>query len=92
MDESEKGGRSKMGVYCSAHDKAYLKDHTPEDTEDCETISLFRKYKLVGDVDFDDVNEVAGFLTPVPGGVGPMTIIMLMRNTLTSAKREAGLL
>ena len=38
--------------------------------------------KLCGDVDFDDVKEVAGFITPVPGGVGPMTVAMLMNNTL----------
>lgn len=42
--------------------------------------------KLHGDVDFDSVNGVAGYLTPVPGGVGPMTVTMLMQNTLTSAK------
>ncbi len=41
--------------------------------------------KLCGDVDFDDVKEKASFITPVPGGVGPMTIAMLMRNTLTAA-------
>ncbi|MBC8569438.1 bifunctional methylenetetrahydrofolate dehydrogenase/methenyltetrahydrofolate cyclohydrolase FolD [Zongyangia hominis] len=46
--------------------------------------------KLCGDVDFDAVKEVAGYLTPVPGGVGPMTISMLMKNTLTSAKERAG--
>jgi len=40
---------------------------------------------LVGDVDFDDVKNVAGFITPVPGGVGPMTIAMLMRNCLNAA-------
>ena len=91
VDESEKGGRRKIGVYCATHDKAYLKDHVPNDSQDCETVSLFRKYKLVGDVDFDEVKEVAGYLTPVPGGVGPMTIVMLLRNTLTSAKRAAGL-
>jgi methylenetetrahydrofolate dehydrogenase (NADP+)/methenyltetrahydrofolate cyclohydrolase len=51
-----------------------------------------RGYRLVGDVDFQEVNEVAGYLTPVPGGVGPMTIAMLLRNTLTSAKRAAGLI
>lgn len=45
------------------------------------------KKRLVGDVDFDSVVEVAGFLTPVPGGVGPMTIAMLLQNTLTSAQR-----
>jgi 5,10-methylene-tetrahydrofolate dehydrogenase/methenyl tetrahydrofolate cyclohydrolase len=48
-------------------------------------------YRIVGDVDFDEVKEVAGYLTPVPGGVGPMTIAMLLRNTLTAAKRAAGL-
>jgi methylenetetrahydrofolate dehydrogenase (NADP+) / methenyltetrahydrofolate cyclohydrolase len=41
---------------------------------------------LVGDVDFDGVREVAGLITPVPGGVGPMTIAMLLRNTLTAAR------
>jgi len=42
--------------------------------------------KLVGDVDFDSVKEVAGYLTPVPGGVGPMTITMLLKNTVEAAK------
>ena len=42
--------------------------------------------KLCGDVDFDSAKEVAGYITPVPGGVGPMTIATLMRNTLTAAK------
>jgi methylenetetrahydrofolate dehydrogenase (NADP+)/methenyltetrahydrofolate cyclohydrolase len=46
-------------------------------------------YRLAGDVDFDAVKEVAGKITPVPGGVGPMTIIMLMTNTLLAAKRMA---
>ena len=50
-----------------------------------------RGYRLVGDVDFEAVKEVAGYLTPVPGGVGPMTIAMLLRNTLVSAKRAAGI-
>ena len=45
--------------------------------------------KLCGDVDFENVKEVAGYLTPVPGGVGPMTISMLMKNTLTAAKERA---
>ena len=44
---------------------------------------------LTGDVDFDAVKEVAGYITPVPGGVGPMTIAMLMKNTLEAA-RHAG--
>ncbi|HJR78891.1 MAG TPA: bifunctional methylenetetrahydrofolate dehydrogenase/methenyltetrahydrofolate cyclohydrolase FolD [Anaerolineales bacterium] len=43
-------------------------------------------YRLVGDVNFEEVKEVAGFITPVPGGVGPMTIAMLMKNTLRAAE------
>lgn len=46
--------------------------------------------KLVGDVKFDEVAEVASAITPVPGGVGPMTIAMLLKNTLTAAKIAAG--
>ena len=46
--------------------------------------------RLCGDVDFDGVKEVAGFITPVPGGVGPMTIAMLLVNTLQAAERTAG--
>ncbi len=46
--------------------------------------------KLCGDVDFDGCCEKAGYITPVPGGVGPMTIAMLMRNTLTAAKMQNG--
>ena len=45
--------------------------------------------KLVGDVDYAAVNEVAGYLTPVPGGVGPMTITMLLQNTVVAASRFA---
>jgi methylenetetrahydrofolate dehydrogenase (NADP+) / methenyltetrahydrofolate cyclohydrolase len=45
--------------------------------------------KLCGDVDFDRVRQVAGFITPVPGGVGPMTITMLLVNTLEAAERDA---
>jgi len=48
------------------------------------------KTRLVGDVDFPAAKEVAGAITPVPGGVGPMTIAMLMANTLTAACRFAG--
>ncbi|MGC8857143.1 MAG: bifunctional methylenetetrahydrofolate dehydrogenase/methenyltetrahydrofolate cyclohydrolase FolD [Anaerolineae bacterium] len=43
-------------------------------------------YRLVGDVNFEEAKEVAGYLTPVPGGVGPMTIAMLMKNTLRAAE------
>ncbi|GAB1531010.1 MULTISPECIES: bifunctional methylenetetrahydrofolate dehydrogenase/methenyltetrahydrofolate cyclohydrolase FolD [Brevibacillus] len=45
--------------------------------------------KLVGDVKFDEVKEVASFITPVPGGVGPMTITMLLKNTVAAAKKQA---
>jgi 5,10-methylene-tetrahydrofolate dehydrogenase/methenyl tetrahydrofolate cyclohydrolase len=48
-------------------------------------------YRVVGNVDFDEVKEIAGHLTPVPGGTGPMTIAMLLQNTLLSAKRSVGL-
>jgi methylenetetrahydrofolate dehydrogenase (NADP+) / methenyltetrahydrofolate cyclohydrolase len=46
---------------------------------------------LAGDVDFDSVSQKAAFITPVPGGVGPMTITMLMKNTVMAAKVAAGL-
>ena len=42
--------------------------------------------KICGDVDFDDVKNIASAITPVPGGVGPMTIAMLMKNTITATK------
>jgi len=48
------------------------------------------KTRLVGDVAFGEVAEVAGAITPVPGGVGPMTIAVLLRNALVAAHRNAG--
>jgi methylenetetrahydrofolate dehydrogenase (NADP+)/methenyltetrahydrofolate cyclohydrolase len=54
-----------------------------------EDSSAKKGYRLVGDVDFDAALEKASHITPVPGGVGPMTITMLLYNTLLSAKREA---
>ena len=48
--------------------------------------------KLCGDVDFDGIEPVASYITPVPGGVGPMTIAMLLKNTVTAAKLQNGLL
>lgn len=42
--------------------------------------------RVVGDIDFDEVKEKASYITPVPGGVGPMTIAMLMENTVIAAK------
>ena len=47
--------------------------------------------RLVGDVGYESASEVAGAITPVPGGVGPMTIAVLMRNTLVAACARAGL-
>ena len=47
--------------------------------------------RLVGDVDFDTVLPVASAITPVPGGVGPMTIALLMQNTVTAARQQHGL-
>lgn len=46
---------------------------------------------LIGDVDFEEVSKQAGWITPVPGGVGPMTIAMLLKNTVESARKAAGL-
>jgi len=48
-----------------------------------------KSYKLVGDVDFDDAKDKCSMITPVPGGVGPMTIAMLLRNTVNSCKRSS---
>ncbi len=48
-----------------------------------------RGYRLVGDVAFDEVSEVAGAITPVPGGVGPMTVAMLLRNTVAAGRLQA---
>ncbi|MDD5697300.1 MAG: bifunctional methylenetetrahydrofolate dehydrogenase/methenyltetrahydrofolate cyclohydrolase FolD [Victivallaceae bacterium] len=50
-----------------------------------------RGYRLVGDVKFDEVAEKAAFITPVPGGVGPMTIAMLMHNTIKACKMQHGI-
>jgi len=55
-----------------------------------EDASRAKGWRLVGDVDFDAVKDIAGSITPVPGGVGPMTITMLLYNTVESAERSAG--
>ena len=57
-----------------------------------KTIDGEEKNILVGDVDFDDVKEITGGITPVPGGVGPMTIACLLANTVTSCYRTQGLI
>ncbi|AOW07924.1 YALI0F30745p [Yarrowia lipolytica CLIB122] len=56
----------------------YVKDETKKSGQ-----------RLVGDVDFDSAKEVASFITPVPGGVGPMTVAMLVNNVVTAAKRQS---
>jgi methylenetetrahydrofolate dehydrogenase (NADP+)/methenyltetrahydrofolate cyclohydrolase len=56
-----------------------------------EGVALEGKTKLVGDVNFAQAQGIAGLITPVPGGVGPMTIACLLRNTVTAARRQAGL-
>jgi len=60
-------------------------------TNRVEDSSKKRGYRLIGDVDFEAVKEKASLITPVPGGVGPMTITMLLFNTVESAKRAAGI-
>ena len=48
-----------------------------------------RGYAIKGDVDFDEVSKKASYITPVPGGVGPMTIAMLLKNTLLARERNS---
>jgi methylenetetrahydrofolate dehydrogenase (NADP+)/methenyltetrahydrofolate cyclohydrolase len=48
-------------------------------------------FRLVGDVDFDAMKEKASAITPVPGGVGPMTVTMLLLNTVEAAEKKAGI-
>ena len=64
----------------------------PQLAHDAEKSRLLAKNGtvLVGDVDFESAKSVASWITPVPGGVGPMTIAMLMRNTVTAAKQRRG--
>jgi methylenetetrahydrofolate dehydrogenase (NADP+)/methenyltetrahydrofolate cyclohydrolase len=54
-----------------------------------DDINAKRGYRLVGDVDYTGVSEIASFITPVPGGVGPMTIVSLLKNTLKAAQRKS---
>ena len=53
--------------------------------------SKAKGYRLEGDARFDEVAEVAGAITPVPGGVGPLTIAMLLKNTVLAARRREGM-
>jgi methylenetetrahydrofolate dehydrogenase (NADP+)/methenyltetrahydrofolate cyclohydrolase len=58
-------------------------------TNRVEDASRRSGYRLVGDVDFESVREVASWISPVPGGVGPMTVTMLLSNTVAAAERNA---
>ena len=55
-------------------------------------INRLENGKITGDVDFENVKEKASYITPVPGGVGPMTIAMLMNNVIKAAKRQNGMI
>ena len=55
-------------------------------------INRLENGKITGDVDFDNVKEKASYITPVPGGVGPMTIAMLMNNVIKATKRQNGII
>jgi methylenetetrahydrofolate dehydrogenase (NADP+)/methenyltetrahydrofolate cyclohydrolase len=56
-----------------------------------EDASKKKGFRLRGDVDFEAASEKAGWITPVPGGAGPMTIAMLMENVVLAAERSAGI-
>ena len=60
-------------------------------TNRVEDVTAKKGYRLVGDVDFENVKEVASAITPVPGGVGPMTIVMLMKNAISAAYKANNL-
>jgi methylenetetrahydrofolate dehydrogenase (NADP+)/methenyltetrahydrofolate cyclohydrolase len=77
-------GRARIITADMVKDGAAVIDAGANRVEDATTK---KGYSLVGDVDFDAVKEKAAFITPVPGGVGPMTITMLLYNTIESAKR-----
>ena len=51
-----------------------------------DDLSSLKGYRIVGDVDFKSVSNTVGYITPVPGGVGPMTIAMLLKNTLKACE------
>ena len=55
-------------------------------------INRLNNGKITGDVDFESVKEKASYITPVPGGVGPMTIAMLMNNVIKATKRQNGMI
>ncbi|GFW53036.1 RNase H domain-containing protein [Trichonephila clavipes] len=75
--------RLRIGHTHFMHRHLLLSENAPE----CPSYETKKSgYRLVGDVDYDEVKEVASSITPVPGGVGPMTVIMLVKNTVYAAK------
>ena len=68
--------------------KSWLKEQAVVIDVGINRIMIDDKAKLVGDVDFEDVQDKVSFITPVPGGVGPMTIACLLKNTLTACKQQ----
>jgi len=78
------GGRGKGGIHQVRHDLAGVKKSVDDSDDD----GLFH---VVGDVDFEDVGGIAAAITPVPGGVGPMTVAALMHNTVEAAKENLGI-
>jgi 5,10-methylene-tetrahydrofolate dehydrogenase/methenyl tetrahydrofolate cyclohydrolase len=79
-----KSGASVIDVGMNRVGRDYV-DRLAHDEEKSRVLSRNGNV-LIGDVDFARVRERAGWITPVPGGVGPMTIAMLMKNTLTAAQ------
>lgn len=59
-------------------------------SENILAVPFHKNLQLVGDVDFDEASNIAHFITPVPGGVGPMTIACLLRNTVVAAAMRKG--
>lgn len=93
-DLAEHTGRADILVVATGKPRMITADMVkPNATVIDVGINRMSNGKLAGDVDFDSVKEKAGYITPVPGGVGPMTIAMLIRNTIEAASRvQAGVL
>ena len=81
QDDSHAAGRGNQDI-----GKVTVK--WPNDIHRIEDPTSPKGYKIMGDVDYDEIYKVASKITPVPGGVGPMTIVSLLQNTLKAAKGE----
>ena len=69
--------------------RALITGITGQDGSFLTELLLEKGYVIKGDVDFENVSKRASYITPVPGGVGPMTIAMLLKNTLLACKRKS---